>query len=170
MGSEALTTADLLVPGIILGVAALLFLVLLLVAVAQWIKVASARRWPLARGTVLESRVSESRDIDGGWDYKAMVTYRYQVGQQVYTSNMLALGSRSLTEGGVAGEKKAHETVARYPEGSLVQVRYHPLRPAQSVLEIRSAIAKWLVILAVIFLFMGMLVAAVVLIVNRARH
>ena len=157
-------------PGIILGGAGLVFLVLMLIAVAQWIKVAAARRWPVARGTVLESRVSESRDSDGGWDYRPVITYEYPVGQQVYTGNLLAFGSRSLSEGGVAGEKKAHETVARYPVGSNVEVRYHPKRPAQSVLEVRSAITKWLVILGVIFLFMGILVAAVVLIVNVASH
>ena len=165
---ESLTTAELLVPSIILAGAGLVFLMLLLIAAAQWIKVAGARRWPVARGTVLESRVDESRDSDGGWDYRSVVTYQYQVDQQVYTSNLLAFGSRSLSEGGVAGEKRAHETVAKYPVGGHVEVRYHPKRPAQSVLEIRSAITKWLVILGVIFLFMGILVAAIVLIVNVA--
>jgi hypothetical protein len=78
---------------------------------------------------VLESRVSESSDSDGGWYYRPVITYEYRVGRQVYTGDLLAFGLRSLSEGGVAGEKKAHETVARYLVGSNVEVHYHPQRP-----------------------------------------
>lgn len=167
---ESLTTAELLVPGIILGGAGLVFLALMLTAVAQWIKVAGARRWPVARGTVLESRVCESSDSDGGPFYRPVITYEYRVGRQVYTGDLLAFGLRSLSEGGVAGERKAHETVARYPVGGDVEVRYDPKRPARCVLEVRSAITKWLVIAGVIVLLMGTFVAAVILIGDVASH
>lgn len=165
---ESLTAYDLLAPGIILAGAFLIFLLMALIAAAQWRKVAAARRWPVAHGTILESRVAESTDGDGGLDYRAVITYQYQVGGQGYTNNLLAFGSRSLTEGGVAGERKAHATVARYPVGGHVEVHYHPERPEQSVLEIRSVVATLLVVVGVIFLFAGMFVAAVVLIANTA--
>lgn len=165
---ESLTTAELLVPIVILCGAGLVSLVLMLTAVAQWVKVAGARRWPVARGTVLESRVCESSDSDGGQYYRPVITYEYRVGRQVYTGDLLAFGLRSLSEGGVAGERKAREAVARYPAGGDVEVRYHPKRPARCVLEVRSAITKWLVILGAFFLLMGALVAAVVLIGNVA--
>lgn len=166
---ESLTTAELLVPGIILGSAGLVSLTLMLIAAAQWIKVTNARRWSVAQGTVLESRVSESSDSDGGLQYIPIITYEYSVRQQVYTNNRLAFGSRTLIEGGVAGEKKAHKTVAKYPVGSSVEVRYHPKHPAQSVLEVRSVITKWLVIIAVFFLSIGIFVAALVLIDKMVR-
>ncbi|MBC7929887.1 MAG: DUF3592 domain-containing protein, partial [Rubrivivax sp.] len=148
---ESLTAYDLLAPGIILAGAFLIFLLMALIAAAQWRKVAAARRWPVARGTILESRVAESNDSDGGLDYRAVITYQYQVGGQGYINNLLAFGARSLMEGGVAGEKKAYATVARYPVGGHVEVHYHPERPAESVLEIRSAVAKLLVIFGLVF-------------------
>lgn len=161
-----LTPSEILIIGLSLGGAGLLFLAMLLIAVAQWIKVAAAKRWPVARGTVIESRVADAKDSDGSWDYRPVITYQYRVGGQVYTNNLLAFGSRVLTEGGRSGEKKALITVARYPVGCQVDIHYHPQRPDQSVLEPRSVVAKWIVLLGVGFLLIGVFVAILVLFVN----
>lgn len=167
----SITIGELLIPGLILGSSVLIFVIMLLIAVVQWKKVAAARRWPVAKGKVLESRVEESSDSDGGLQYLPVIKYEYSVGQQVFVGDLLAFGSRNVTDGGVWGEKKAHKTVAKYPAGSIVQVHYDPEmkqgRPATAVLEVRSAIANLLLLIGVIFLLTGTLVAAIVLIVNR---
>jgi hypothetical protein len=165
---ESLTAYDLLAPGLILGGALLIFLLMALIAAAQWRRVAAARRWPVARGTVVESRVEDYRDSDGDWIYRPVITYQYDVGGRVYTNDLLAFGARSLTRGGIGAERKAQASVARYPLGGNVEMHYHPERPEESVLEIRSAVATLLVIVGVIFLFAGTLAAVVVLIANTA--
>lgn len=159
---------QLLAPAIILSGAFLIFLLLLILAIAQWIKVVLARGWPVAAGIVLESHVAESRDSHGSYRQRAVINYRYEAGGQSFTNNVLAFGSRSLSEGGASAEKRAHEAVARYPVGRSVPVHYNPKHPEQSVLEIRSVLAKWLTLAAVIFLAAGVLAAGVVLIVNLA--
>jgi hypothetical protein len=78
--------------------------------------------------------------------------YEYSAGGQVYRNDLLAFGSRSLSEGGSWGEKKAHRTAAKYFVGKDVDVHYDPTQPGNSVLEVRSAITKLLVFIGVIFL------------------
>jgi hypothetical protein len=165
---ESLTTSDLFVPGIILGGAGLIFLTLMLFAVAQWMKVAAARRWPVALGTVLESRVVE--EYYDGTSFIPRITYQYQVGGQIYTNDLIAFGSRNVQVGGTWGERKAHATAARYPAGSSVEVHYHPQQPAKSVLEIRSTAAVVLVIAGAFTLLMGLFFAVTVLIVNTSSR
>jgi len=159
---------DLIVPGIILGGAGLISIVMMLLAMAQWIKVAAGRRWPVAQGTVRESRVGKVRDGRGAWSWRPFVTYTYQVRGELYTNDLLTFGARLVSEWGDDPEKRAQETVARYPLGSLVEVHHHPSRPWQSVLEVRSAASRWLVIGGIIFLAAGILGAAVVLVVKVA--
>jgi hypothetical protein len=166
--SDPLTISSFLVPAIIFGGAFFIFLTMIVIASVQWIRVASARRWPVVQGSVLESRVAESRDSHGAWFYRPIITYRYEAVGHTYTNNVIAFGSRSLSEGGANAKKRAHETVARYPVGSLLPVHYHPQRPDQAVLEIRSVLAKGLVLAAFIFLLAGAFAAGVVLIVNVA--
>jgi len=165
---DSLTISNLLVPLIIFVVSFFIFLVLILIAVVQWIKVVSARRWPVVPGTVLESYVLDSRDSHGRRYYRPMITYEYQVAGQRYTNNQLAFGSRSLSEGGAAVQTRAYETVAQYTVGGPVKVHHHPRNPARSVLEIRSVMAKWLVLAGLIFWFAGTIAAGVVLIINVA--
>lgn len=163
---ESLSISDLFVPALILCGGALVFAILMLIAVVQWKKVAEARAWPVARGRILESRVTEGSDSDGGTTYIPVIKYEYQVGHEIYTNDLLAFGSRNLTEGGSRGEKKAHAAVAKYFVGRDVEVRYHPRQPANSVLEVRSVIANMLAFIGVLFLFTGILVAAIVVIVD----
>lgn len=157
----------LLVPLLILAGAGVVFGVMMLIAVVQWAKVAKARGWPVAAGTVLESGVSETTDSDGGAQYSAIIKYQYAVGGATYTNDLLAFGSRNLKEGGYRAEKKAHRTVAKYPVGSSVQIHYDPTRPESSVLEVRSAIANMLAFIGGLFLVVGVIVAAIVFFVNR---
>ncbi len=164
--SESLSISDFLAPGVIFAGAFIIFLIMTVIAIVQWIRVSNARRWPVAPGAVLESRVTESKDSHGTWRYRPVVTYQYEVGGQSFTNNLIAFGSRSVSEGGAAAKQRAFETVARYSVGSALQVHYHPQRHNESVLEIRSVLAKWLVLAGFLFLLAGVFAASVVLIVN----
>lgn len=140
------------------------------IAMFQWRKVAAARRWPVAAGKVIEARVDESSDSDGGLQYSPYIKYQYIVpeqGQRTFTNDLIAFGSRNLSEGGVRAERKVHATVAKYAVGSTVQVHYDPREPTTAVLEVRSAIAGLLVLIGVIFLVTGVGVAVGVFFVNR---
>lgn len=163
---EWFSITDLFVPVLIIGVGSLVFVSMMLVAMVQWKKVAEARRWPVSRGRVLESRVTDSSDSDGGTTYRAEVTYEYAVGGQMYRNDLLAFGSRSLSEGGSWGEKKAHRIAQKYFVGKDVGVHYDPTQPGNSVLEVRSAITKLLVFIGVIFLITSVGIAAIVVIVD----
>jgi hypothetical protein len=166
--SDASTISSFLVPAIIFGGAFCIFLTMTVIATVQWIRVVNARRWPTAKGLVLESRVAESKDSHGTRRYRPLITYQYEANGQIFTNNVLAFGSRSLSEGGTGAKVRATDTVARYPVGTTLQVHYHPLRSGQSVLEIRSVLAKGLVLAGFIFLLAGAFAAGVVLIVNVA--
>ena len=93
-----------------------------------------------------------------------MITYMYLVGGQTYTNNLIAFGARSVS----GAEETAQETVRKYAVGSQVSVHHHPRHPWHSVLEVRSAAYKWMVITGIIFLSAGILAAGVVLMVNVA--
>ena len=161
---KSMAMIELLLPGIFIVVA----LILILTAAYQQIKVAVAGRWPVAQGTVLESRVAQYRAGQGGWRYRPRITYRYWVGGQAYTNDLLAFGAHALSEGGVAAQQKAHVTVERYPVGRQVVVRFNPKRPVQSVLEVRSVVSKSLFIVGAIILLVAVLLAAVFHIANVA--
>src|SRR5262245_13910676 len=107
------TLPELIVPGIILGGACLISLVMMLLAIAQRMKVAAARSWPIARGTVRESRVGKVRSSHGQVSWRPNVTYTYQVNGQLYTNDLLAFGARSVS----GAADLAQETVAKYPVG-----------------------------------------------------
>lgn len=157
----------LIAPLLIVAGTGLVFVIMMVIAMWQWAKVARARRWPTVMGTVLESGVVESTDSDGGLQYEARVKYQYAVSGHTYIGDRLAFGSRNVTEGGIWAEKKAHRTVANYPVGRSIQVVYDPRNPDSSVLEVRSAIAGMLVLIGVIFLGVGIVVAAIVYVVDR---
>jgi Protein of unknown function (DUF3592) len=153
---------ELLLPGIFMVVA----LVLIFTAAYQRVKVAAARRWPVAEGIVLESRVDRYRAGRGGWRYRPVITYQYRVGERVYTNNLLAFGAHALSEGGDAAQQRAHVTVARYPVGGQTAVHYNPRCPSRSVLEVRSVVAKALLIVGVIILLAAVLLAAAFLVAD----
>jgi hypothetical protein len=144
----------------------IIFLILFAVAVAGWVKVAAAKRWPVTPGTIVSSEVIEARDSRGGWYTYPRVDYQYVVAGRVYRSNVIAFGERSLKSGTDAAKQKATETVRRYAPGRVVEVRHSPTNPADSALEIRNPSSMYALLGGVIFLFAGVFVAAVVLAVN----
>jgi hypothetical protein len=163
---ETLTFGEMLVPVIIAGGGILLFAILMLVAIAAWMKAAAARRWPTVPGRVIESRVEDVRRSDGGHIVYARIAYEYALGARVYRSNVVTFGQQQLKSGTEAARRKAEAIVARYPLGSTIVVRHRPSDPADAVLEPSAPNAKFAVLGATIFLLAGFLAAALVLLVN----
>lgn len=91
--------------------------------------------WPSVSGTVVESRVAESVSTDSDGDrtttYRPAVRYEYEVMGTQYTGDKMAVGIQSSS----SNLRKAQETVARLPVGTLVKVFYNPENPADAVLE-----------------------------------
>jgi hypothetical protein len=88
--------------------------------------------YPTAPGVVLASEVESHM---GGKNndtrmYSAQVNYQYRVGDQVYTSDRCRYGEMSSS-----GSGSARATVAKYPAGAEVEVRYNPRDPSDAVLE-----------------------------------
>jgi len=115
---------------------------ILAIAVAALREAASMRRWPVAKGRVLSSRVEECRDtVSSGTHaaatrltlYRPVVVYEYEADGRRFRGDRIAQSpgmDRGVSE-------LADAVVRRYASGSAVDVRYNPARPAESVLEPR---------------------------------
>jgi hypothetical protein len=89
--------------------------------------------WPVAQGTVLDSRVAETTISKGKSRvraFEAVVEYEYSVDGENFSKNLVHFCySPHQTR------RYAEEIVARYPQGAAVTVRHHPAGPGLAVLE-----------------------------------
>jgi len=84
--------------------------------------------WPATSGSVKSSAV-QSYKTKGGPQFVAKVAYDYTVDGKSYAGDRVRFGN-------YAGAQAAAEAdIARYPEGSAVDVRYDPANPSVSTLE-----------------------------------
>lgn len=77
----------------------------------------ASRSWPRARGVIAASRV-ESKERQGGAHHSVHISYGYAIAATPYAG-------RRVRFGGIPPDE-AEQTVARYPEGKDVEVRYDP--------------------------------------------
>lgn len=127
-------------------------LALLALALAAWREALRMRRWPIAKGRVLSSAVEEYRTSVASASfggprsrltlYRPAIVYEYHVAAQRFEGKRIAQSPGM--DRGVADF--AGKIARRYPEGGLVDVRYDPTRPQDSVLEPRVPRSGWLVI------------------------
>jgi hypothetical protein len=104
---------------------------------------AAMKRWPVARGRVLSSKVEEYRTDAGSSNfggprarltlYRPVVVYEYEVDGQRFRGDRIAQ-SPGMNKG---VPDFAQKVVQRYASGSAVDVRFNPKRPGESVLEPR---------------------------------
>lgn len=115
---------------------------MLALVIASLRDAAAMKRWPVAKGRVLSSKVEEYQEIVKGQAfgsrnrmtlYRPAVVYEYEVAGQRYESKRITQ-SPGLNRG---VPDFAAEVVGRYPAGSSVDVRYNPRHVAESVLEPR---------------------------------
>lgn len=89
--------------------------------------------WPVAQGTIIDSRVAETTISKGRSRvraFEAVVDYDYHVDGINFSRNLVQFcysPHQTL--------RYAEEIVARYPQGAAVTVSHHPTRPGLSVLE-----------------------------------
>jgi len=118
----------------------LVMLVLILISLRE---AAAMKRWPVARGRALSSKVEEYRADAGAGSfggprgrmtlYRPVVVYEYEVDGQRYRGDRIAQSpgmNKGVTD-------FAQEVVQRYASGSAVDVHFNPARPGESVLEPR---------------------------------
>ena len=115
----------------------------LALAVSSLREAAAMKRWPVAKGRVLSSKVEEYRTDAGSGNfggprarltlYRPVVVYEYEVDGQRFRGDRIAQ-SPGMNKG-VADF--AQKIVQRYASGNAVDVRFNPKRPGESVLEPR---------------------------------
>ncbi len=121
--------------GIFIGVGAALGMQFTIMQTAS-----ETESWPSVQGTVLESRVEESRDNDGERMYSAYVRYRYEVNGEPYTSDQI-----NIFQGSTGSRRPAQNTVNEYRVESPVEVFYNPDAPADALLQVgATTLLKWL--------------------------
>jgi hypothetical protein len=127
--------------------------------VADRKKAAATRTWPVAPGRitcarVIEEQVEERDEEDRSGHprirtrYQTDLRYAYRVGGRDLAGTAISIG---WTE--IHGTREGAEAViARYPEGSSVDVHYDPADPASAVLEAGTVSASWApLLLALVF-------------------
>jgi hypothetical protein len=138
----------------------LAMLVLIFVSLRE---AAAMKRWPVARGRVLSSKVEEYRTDAGSSSfggprgrltlYRPVVVYEYEVDGQRFRGDRIAQ-SPGMNKG---VPDFAQAVARRYASGSSVDVRFNPKRPGESVLEPRVPKA-WIFALLIA---VGLLILAV---------
>jgi hypothetical protein len=134
-------------------------LIVLAILVASLREAAAMKRWPVAKGRVLSSRVEAYRDVAGSSRsggarmtlYRPVVRYEYEAAGRRYEGDRITQ-SAGLNRG---TPEFAEQTVRRYASGSAVDVRYNPRRPGESVLEPRVP-RSWVLALAIGLALLGL--------------
>lgn len=102
--------------------------------IAQWERLAAARRWASVDGEVHTARVIEQEDPNPdhrGMVYKPDIRYSYVVGGVEHAGSR-----RQLIVVAPLSRAYAQGVVQRYPPGHRVTVYYDPDNPRDAVLEI----------------------------------
>ena len=118
-------------------------LAILLLILSSLREAAAMKRWPVAKGRVLSSKVEEYRADAGSRNfgasrgrmtlYRPAVVYEYEVDGKRFSGKRIAQ-SPGMDKG---VPDLARKVVQRYAAGSAVDVRFNPKRPDESVLEPR---------------------------------
>jgi hypothetical protein len=125
-------------------------LAILALVVSSLREAAAMRRWPVATGRVLSSKVEAYKADAGAGNfggprgrltlYRPVVTYEYEVDGRRFQGQRIAQ-SPGINRG---VPDDAQTVVARYSGGRTIDVHYNPVRPSECVLEPRMA-TGWVV-------------------------
>jgi hypothetical protein len=102
-----------------------------------------AQNWPSVRGQIVNSAVESYRETTDGrtrTSYRPAVEFAYMVRGREYRSNQIKL---TLETGG--SQAYAAKVVAKYPQGSDIEVHYDPAAPGTAALENPTGMS-WLVL------------------------
>jgi hypothetical protein len=143
---------------LVVGIMALAGLASIAYAALAWkrrLKAAErSASWPVAEGTILSATIVHERNYDSPDEYVPLVRYRYLVGGRRLESDRLRAGGRTAYR----DETRALAAIQFYKTGDEVRVRYDPLTPESSVLEVQPAstgLRGWLFFGIVLLAFAG---------------
>lgn len=126
-------------------------------------KSAASQNWPTTQGQVTATKVVENTNIDSdGYTsvtYTPMVTYRYQVAGQEYTSDKVTFGFRK----GSSSRAKARQALVNYSGDAQVTVYYDPSDPVEAVLDREVGGSTLSLVLGIAFLLIGLCLGCPVL-------
>jgi hypothetical protein len=145
----------LLILLVLAGIGALVFLHFQRVGPAR-----AAANWPPAPGVMLAAAVREPAP-GGPTKYQPLVHYRYNVGGRDLEGVQLRLADTATPD-----RNKAYADIAPYPPGTPLQVRYNPLRPEESVLELTAPKSPYLLIAGGLLLAIVLGVGAIAAVEN----
>jgi hypothetical protein len=89
-----------------------------------------SKKWKITDGEIISSKMQES-NFDDGAIYKAVIQYKYTIGEKEYFSNRMFYGDYI----GKNFSKSIQTLVSKYTKGTTVLVYYNPQHPNKSVLE-----------------------------------
>jgi hypothetical protein len=138
------------IPLLLIGISAILFVV----AASTFLRARGAKNWPHVQGTVIQAQIEHDQD-DNGWHHRPLITYKYDVNEKSFQSNLLAFGAKREWFDDEKGRLKAEEMASHYLVGNPVDVRYNPSNPAQAVLVVRAASVGTMLIAAILLCVIG---------------
>ena len=107
-----------------------------------------ASGWPRVAG-VVQSSYAETVGTGKGRHREALITYNYQVGGHLYSSDRLSFAAGQIVDFG----PQPDDMVAMYPPGAAVTVHYSPADPSNAVLRPGEYLADVLAAALSAFLF-----------------
>jgi hypothetical protein len=150
-----MTPADSLEGKIILLTILSVGLTLIGLSVRAIMKSKKASGWPVAEGSVIQSRMITNFGSDSGVTYDAWIVYRYTVNGVEYTSTRISYGPLFST---TRKKRKISALVRKYRESGKAKVYYNPDKAKESVLkpEVLSELYWQLAIGTIIILFVAL--------------
>ena len=107
--------------------------------IATLARTLAARRWHVASGEIIESRIGSGYTPSAGARWDARVRYRYQFRGAQYEGERVSFGSLAI----FGWQRIAERVHAKYPLGAKVTVRVCPTNPALAVLEVGPSVAMY---------------------------
>ena len=123
-----------------------------------------SEHWPTVSGTVISSAIRTDR-VRGGFVYKPLVTYQYEVGGHPFEGHAITVSDGADTE------QMAKIIIAAFPFGRSVVVYVDPHDPSHGILQpgINSSVVLS-AILAIVAILLGTLVIPWVIRHKRGRQ
>lgn len=87
--------------------------------------------WSQASGTIVVAELRRAHGVDGGYLYRAHVSYRYFVSDRELIASRVRFGDRIQ----LSWRRPAARIIKRYPVGAAVSVSYDRNDPTNAVLE-----------------------------------
>jgi hypothetical protein len=96
------------------------------------------RRWGVAPGRIIESRVEKRSPVHGKSYQEPVVHYSFEVGGRQFFGNVVEIDAAPARP-----SSAAKRIVARYRPGAKVNVRYNPDNLGETELVGASSVARW---------------------------